>query len=341
MTSDTEPQVLALKGYVAAIGSEAPLGETGAGLASAVKSLKSRSLVTYGVLDSLEEALNDKKQNRRREGACVAVGCLAEELKSTFEPYAVKILPFVVLKVGDKVKEVQVAAEDAFNAIMGSLSPHGLYAVLPVLGQCLTNRDAQWQAKVKVLDILKWITNKNKMQVSRCSAQLVPSVIESLSDTKGEVQSAAKACLTEIGKKLINSPEMVAMVDHIVSAIIDPIEQTNPCVEKLMDVTFMNPIDRPCLSLLVPVLKKAMQEKRVEYKRRALLVVGNICGLVINSKELIAYSTHVLPDLDLCVRDSNPEMRGYGATAMAAFLRGVSLEDCSLCRRPDVLCMRP
>ena len=71
-----------------------------------------------------------------------------------------------------------------------------------------------------------------------------------------------------------------------------------------MDVTFMNPIDRPCLSIMVPVLKKALQEKRVEYKRRALLVVGNICGLVINSKELIAYSQHILPDLELCVRDS-------------------------------------
>ena len=108
------------------------------------------------------------------------------------------------------------------------------------------------------------------------------------------------------------------------TAIIDPFEKNTPCVEKLMDVTFMNPIDRPCLSIMVPVLKKALQEKRVEYKRRALLVVGNICGLVINSKELIAYSQHILPDLELCVRDSNPEMRGYGATAMTAFLRGMA-----------------
>merc|ERR1712216_572063 len=67
--------------------------------------------------------------------------------------------------------------------------------------------------------------------------------------------AAAKACLTTMGKELINSPEMVAMVEPMVAAIINPSEHNTPCVEKLMDVTFMNPIDRPCLSIMIPVLK--------------------------------------------------------------------------------------
>ena len=47
-----------------------------------------------------------------------------------------------------QVKDVQPAAEAAFDAILKTLSPHGLYAVLPVLGEGLTNRDSQWQSKV-------------------------------------------------------------------------------------------------------------------------------------------------------------------------------------------------
>jgi len=313
-----------LKGFVAALGGDAPLRETGFGLAGAVKCLKARSVVTHGVMDALQQGLENKKNNRLREAVCVAVECLVLVLKGSFEPFAVKLLPAVTMKISDKVKEVQPAAAAAFAAIMTNLSVHGVYAALPVLGRGLQNRESQWQSKVKALDAIRASIGKAKLQVSRCTAQIVPAVIESLTDTKGDVQQAAKACLTAIGKELINSPEMVAMVDPMVMAIIDPLNHNTSCVEKLMDVTFMNPIDRPCLSILVPVLQKALKEKRVEYKRRALLVVGNICGLVINSKELIAYSEHVLPELELCVRDSNPEMRSYGATAMAAFLRGMA-----------------
>jgi hypothetical protein len=325
MQSSPEQEVVEkLKGFVAALGSDASLEETGFALAGAVKCLKARSLVTHGVLDALEAGVNNKKNNRLREAVCVTVDCLSTVLQSVFEPYASKLLPSIYFKMGDKVKEVQVAAENAFKTIMANMSPHGIYVVLPLLGEGLTDRDAQWQSKVQALEAIHRAIFKAKVQVSRCTAQIVPSVIEALTDTKQEVQVAAKTTLTAIGKELINSPEMVAMVDNLVAAIINPIENNTPCVEKLMDVTFMNPIDRPCLSIMVPVLKKALQEKRVEYKRRALLVVGNICGLVINSKELIAYSTHLLPDLELCVRDSNPEMRGYGATAMTAFLRGMA-----------------
>ena len=50
----------------------------------------------------------------------------------------------------------------------------------------------------------------------------------------------------------------------------------------------------------------------------------DILTCLLSPPELIAYSAHILPDLELCVRDSNPEMRGYGATAMTAFLRGMA-----------------
>ena len=54
------------------------------------------------------------------------------------------------------------------------------------------------------------------------------------------------------------------------------------------------------------------------------LQTRDILTCLLLPPELIAYSAHILPDLELCVRDSNPEMRGYGATAMTAFLRGMA-----------------
>lgn len=63
---------------------------------------------------------------------------------------------------------------------------------------------------------------------------------------------------------------------------------------------------------------------RMEYKKKASMVVGNMCGLVLNGKELVPYVPFLMPELVACVRDSNPEMRQYGGTALSALLKGMA-----------------
>ena len=90
-----------------------------------------------------------------------------------------------------------------------------------------------------------------------------------------------------------------------------------------MDVTFVNPIDGPCLSLMVPVLSFPLPRAqgappgvpRVA-RRFASLVVGNMCALVIDGRALIPNAPALLPDLAACVKDCNPKMRQYGASAL-------------------------
>lgn len=135
-----QEQVARLKGYVEALGGDADLRETGFGLAGAVKCLKARSIVEHGVLETLQAALTNKKNNRLRAAACVAVECLSLVLANVFEPFALKLLRDIMLKIGDKVKEVQAVAEPAFAALMTNLSAHGIYAVMPVFGECLCSR---------------------------------------------------------------------------------------------------------------------------------------------------------------------------------------------------------
>ena len=64
----------------------------------------------------------------------------------------------------------------------------------------------------------------------------------------------------------------------------------------------------------MPVLSRALKERRIEHKKRASMVVGNMCGLVLDGKDLVPYVPVLLPDLVSCIKDSNPEMRQYGAT---------------------------
>lgn len=79
-----------------------------------------------------------------------------------------------------------------------------------------------------------------------------------LNSWSDEVKSDSFRMIAE----LIHSPEMKQMVSPLIDAIISPGDKTTPCVEQLMDVTFINAVDGPCLSLMVPVLSRALKERR-------------------------------------------------------------------------------
>eukprot|EP00281_Chroomonas_sp_CCMP1168_P020020 CAMPEP_0206232612 /NCGR_PEP_ID=MMETSP0047_2-20121206/11514_1 /ASSEMBLY_ACC=CAM_ASM_000192 /TAXON_ID=195065 /ORGANISM="Chroomonas mesostigmatica_cf, Strain CCMP1168" /LENGTH=646 /DNA_ID=CAMNT_0053656371 /DNA_START=32 /DNA_END=1973 /DNA_ORIENTATION=+ len=298
----------------------------GFGLAGVVKGLKSRSLKTFGVLAKLETMAGNKKDQKLRELAMACYACLAMVLKSVFEPYCPKILPTILAKCGDKVTEVRAQADAAFQSCITCMCAQGLGIITPAMLQELVDRGSNWQTKVAVLNMLSNLVGRVPQQVSNLMQDIVPSVIEALTDTKPEVQTASQKSLSTLGVQLIKSPEMQAMVQPLIEAIINPGDKTTPCIEQLMDVTFINAVDGPCLSLMVPVLTRGLKERRMEYKRKASLVVGNMCGLVTDGKALVRYAPDLVPELEACVRDSNPEMRSYGASALAALLKGMASE---------------
>uniref|UniRef100_A0A7S0VV54 TOG domain-containing protein n=1 Tax=Hemiselmis tepida TaxID=464990 RepID=A0A7S0VV54_9CRYP len=296
----------------------------GYGLAGVVKGLKTRSLVAHGVLAKLEEKAGSKKDQGARELAVASYGCLARVLGHTFEPYTVKILPTVLAKCGDKVPEVRAASEGALKACTECLCPQGLRHIFSLLLRELEDRGTAWQSKVALLQCMESWVSKEEGQMGRAMQGVVPAVCETLNDTKPEVCAAAQSLLRCFGERLIKSPEMKGMVPALLDAFFSPMEKTVPCVDQLMDVTFINAVDGPCLSLMVPVLSRALKEKRMENRRKASLVVGNMCGLVTDGAALVRYAPSLVPELLLCVKDSNPEMRQYGASALAALLKGMA-----------------
>mmetsp|Transcript_20339 Transcript_20339/g.50855 ORF Transcript_20339/g.50855 Transcript_20339/m.50855 type:complete len:657 (+) Transcript_20339:40-2010(+) len=311
-----------LEGFMAASANGAHA--QGYGLAGVVKGLKSRSLASHGVLAKLQDKAGSKKDQGAREQAMAAYGCLASVLGHLFEPYTAKIMPSVLAKCGDKSPEVRAAAEGALRACMECLCPQGLRYVMSRLLKELEDRGTAWQSKVALLACMESWVPKEKDQMGKGMQEVIPAVCETLNDTKPEVCNAAQSLLKCMGAHLIKSPEMKGMVPALLDALISPMDKTVSCVDQLMDVTFINAVDGPCLSLMVPVLSRALKERRMENRRKASLVVGNMCGLVTDGAALVRYAPALVPELLLCVKDSNPEMRQYGASALAALLKGMA-----------------
>ena len=60
----------------------------------------------------------------------------------------------------------------------------------------------------------------------------------------------------------------------------EPVKYTESALDSLVATSFINEVDMSTLGLLVPILTKGMREKKVAVKRRAALVIGNMCKLV-------------------------------------------------------------
>ena len=66
-------------------------------------------------MSTLQEAIQDKKNYRHREGALFAYEMLCSMLGRLFEPYVVHVLPNLLLCFGDGNQYVREVREEAIN----------------------------------------------------------------------------------------------------------------------------------------------------------------------------------------------------------------------------------
>ena len=223
------------------------------GLAGAVKGCGISSLKAYGVMDAVKAAVEDKKNPDAREGALMAFELLNLRLDRLFEPYVIHVLPMLLVCFGDQSEHVREATISAARAVMGQLSAQGVKLVLPALMKGL--EDNAWRTKRGSVQLMGAMAACAPKQLSACLPQIVPRLSETLIDTHPKVVDAANAALKAIGE-VIKNPEIEALSDYLLGAIAKPAELTQPCLDVLLEMTFVNVVDAPSLALIVPVLSR-------------------------------------------------------------------------------------
>ncbi|KAF8055816.1 hypothetical protein HT031_006591 [Scenedesmus sp. PABB004] len=331
------------------------------GLAGAVKGLGMSSLKGYGLLEALKARVEDKRDPEGREGALQAFECLCEKLGRLFEPYVIHILPLLLQCFGDASPQVRAAAEDAARSIMGQLSASGVKLVLPALLKGL--EDSAWRTKQGSIQLLGAMAHCAPKQLGSCLPTIVPRLSSVLSDAHPKVQAAAKEALGEVSEgrralrwrqaaapagsgdaararvvgapapppavravqvgSVIRSPEMAALVPGLMAAIAEPNASTRPCLDTLLGTTFIHTIDAPSLALLVPVVHRGLRDRSGDTKKRAARIVGNMCSLTNDPKDMTPYVPLLMPELQKALLDPLPEVRATAARAMGSLLKGM------------------
>jgi len=294
------------------------------GLGGMVKGLKLASLKKYNILDRLSQMVQDKASAHARQGALFAYERLFHELGSRFEPYVVQILPHLLACYGDPSGEVREATTGAARVIMSHLTGHGIKMVLPLVLQALEEKN--WRTKLESISLLSAMAHCSPAQLSACLPTIVPRLLDVMTDANAKVQNASKQALKQIGS-VIRAPEILTLVPVIMAALHDPSTHTKRALQELMRTSFVHSVDPPSLALIIPILRKGLKGRTAATKKMAAQVVGSMCSLIGDVKDILPYAPALLKYLKVVLVDPNPEVRAVAARALAALYKGIMSDE--------------
>ncbi|CAA0814499.1 ILITYHIA, partial [Striga hermonthica] len=290
------------------------------GLAGVVRGFGISCMKKYNIATALRDGLSDRNSAKSREGALLAFECFCEKLGRLFEPYVIQMLPLLLVSFSDQVVAVREAAEGAARAMMSQLSAQGVKLVLPSLLKGL--EDKAWRTKQSSVQLLGAMAYCAPQQLSQCLPKIVPKLTEVLTDTHPKVQSAGQTALQQVGS-VIKNPEISALVPTLLMGLTDPNDYTKYSLDILLQTTFINSVDAPSLALLVPIVHRGLRERSAETKKKAAQIVGNMCSLVTEAKDMIPYIGLLLPEVKKVLVDPIPEVRSVAAKALGSLIRGM------------------
>ena len=292
------------------------------GLAGIVKGMGSKVLRDYDIIGFIETAAKSSSMIAR-EGAMLVLGSLFDALTFMFEPYVVKFLPILLENYSSRDDRVRQASEAASRSVMRNLSPHGVKLVMPKVLEGMG--DTRWRTKQVSIRMLGAMAYCSPQSLSSCLPRIVPLLTESCSDAHIEIQRSAQTALMDIGN-VIRTPEIADVQQVLLQALAEPHIHTTTALKTLTETSFQHTIDAPSLSLIIPILIRGLNDRVTDTKKKAALIVGNICSLA-SRDDVLPYLAKLIEPLKKCLVDPLPDVRAVAAHSIGLLGREVGEED--------------
>jgi elongation factor 3 len=156
------------------------------------------------------------------------------------------------------------------------------------------------------LNLLGALGSHHPVVVQRNLPEMILKLIDIAADVKKEVKEQCRTAFTQICATITNV-DIIPIIARVIGAYMEPVKLTENALDALVSTTFINDVDLPTLGLLVPILIKGMRERKVATKRRAALVIGNMCKLVNDPRTAALFYPILKPVLERGIEEIQVE----------------------------------
>lgn len=267
--------------------------------ASNVSSFLNSSIIEHDV--PVEFFADLKKQITNKDAGVATAALIAYQhisssnaLAPSAEPYVVALATEVAARAGDKNKDVASAAEAALLAIATAVTPTAIKALLPGLMESLSTTN-KWTEKVAILKAVSQLVDTAKAQIALRMPELIPSLSEAMWDTKKDVKEAAHATMTK-STETIDNKDIEKFIPKLIECIAKPTEVPET-VHVLGATTFVSEVTMATLSIMAPLLSRGLSERDTAIKRKAAVIVDNMCKLVDDPQVIAPFLSTLMPAL--------------------------------------------
>eukprot|EP00668_Euglena_longa_P003939 GGOE01004618.1.p1 GENE.GGOE01004618.1~~GGOE01004618.1.p1 ORF type:complete len:1011 (-),score=290.10 GGOE01004618.1:513-3407(-) len=227
--------------------------------------------------------------------AVPSVKSLCKRREKWVESYLVASVQHILPQFANG-KGASKACEETVTNVITRLQTSSVRILLDHLYQGMSSY--KWQVKQGSMVLLQTLSKRHPTQVGRCLPEVVTHLIECLQDTKPEVRVTAMEVFKDVCRDTIGNPDVKPIMDDLIVAYSDPVNQTSSALDKLMMTTFVSAVDGPTLGLICPVLRRGMLERKAEFKRKAAIIIGNLCKLVVDPRDAMQFIPILTPVLE-------------------------------------------
>jgi elongation factor 3 len=285
-------------------------------------------VVPLKAVETFKKQLSNKKDALVRERALDGIKAIAEHssLSPAVEPYLVALLPLTLAAVGDKMVSVKNAAQAASLAIVKAINPNAVKAALPHIRNSIITAQ-KWPEKMTGLECIEALIETAPTQLSFLVPTLIPIISESMWDTKPEIKKKAYGTMEKVCK-LIENKDIERFIPELIKCIAKP-ENVPETIHLLGATTFVTDVHEPTLAIMVPLLERGLAERETAIKRKAAVIVDNMCKLVEDPQIVAAFLPKLMPALTKNYENmADPEAREKTKQALETLKRvGAVKED--------------
>ncbi|KAI9757882.1 MAG: translational elongation factor EF-1 alpha [Lichina confinis] len=278
-------------------------------------------------IDLLKQQLANKKDGAVRERALHTIQAIAQhcDVSATIEPYLVVLLGPTLAAVGDKMTAVKNAAQNAAIAIVKAINSNAVKAVLPLIIKSILTAQ-KWPEKMTGLRCIEALVETAPAQLAYRVPELIPVVSESMWDTKPEVKKAAYGTMEKVCGLIVNK-DIERFIPELIKCIAKP-ENVPETVHLLGATTFVTDVHEPTLAIMVPLLERGLAERDTSIKRKAAVIVDNMCKLVEDPQIVASFLPKLMPALEKNYDNlADPEAREKTKQGLDTLIRVGAVKD--------------